>query len=383
MANHDKQSTDNHQNDKQASRQEEKQTVNHIVYWIVGTLVVLLVIIAFMSYRYVKTSLQPVDSNSHQTVEVNIPIGSSNKEIATRLQNKGIIRSATVFNYYVKTQNDSNFQAGYHKLSPAMTLDEVIAALQKGGTAKQKVAEAKVVVKEGVTVDEIGTAIQKATKKNKKFKKSDFIKLMKNQAFLDKLAAKYPTLLSSSMKSKNVRYHLEGYLFPATYPIYKNTTLKSLVTEMVATANTNLKPYYKQMAAKDMTVQQTLTLASIIEREGVKESDRQKIAGVFYNRFDANMPIQSDITVMYALKTHKTHLTNKDVQVDSPYNLYKNTGYGPGPFNSPSLYSVYATLHPKDQSKGYLYFIANLKTGKVHFFTTLTEQQKKTSELGQ
>lgn len=92
------------------------------------------------------------------------------------------------------------------------------------------------------------------------------------------------------------------------------------------------------------------------------------------------MPIQSDISVMYALNTHKTHLYNKDTKVDSPYNLYVHSGYGPGPFNSPSLQSITAVLNPADRDQGYLYFVANLKTGKVYYSKTF-EQTYRHNEL--
>ena len=124
-------------------------------------------------------------------------------------------------------------------------------------------------------------------------------------------------------------------------------------------------------------------MASLVEREGVTEKDRKKIAGVFFNRIDIDMPIQSDISVMYALNTHKTKLSNKDVRVDSPYNLYKNAGYGPGPFNTPSVQAIEATLNPSDRDENYLYFVANLKTGKVYYSHTLQEHESKNSSLGQ
>ena len=167
------------------------------------------------------------------------------------------------------------------------------------------------------------------------------------------------------MAKKNVRYHLEGYLFPATYEVYKDSTLKELITEMVKTTDQNLQPYYATMKNKKLSVQQTLTLASLVEREGVTASDRQKIAGVFFNRLDIDM----------------THLYNKDTKVDSPYNLYVHSGYGPGPFNSPSLQSITAVLNPADRDQGYLYFVANLKTGKVYYSKTFEQHTDTTSSI--
>ena len=234
-------------------------------------------------------------------------------------------------------------------------------------------------VREGVTIDQIGTQIAKSTKYSKK----QFLALMKDEKYMKELQKKYPQLLDSTMKQKNVRYHLEGYLFPATYNVYKGFSLKEIVNQMVEKENDELTPYYSTIKEKGYTVQDILTLASLVEREGVTKTDRKKIAGVFFNRLAIDMPLQSDISVMYALNTHKTKLTNKDTSVKSPYNLYKNTGFGPGPFNTPSLQSIEATLNPSDRSQNYLYFYANLKTGKVTYSHTLAEHESGYASTGQ
>jgi conserved hypothetical protein, YceG family len=206
---------------------------------------------------------------------------------------------------------------------------------------------------------------------------------MKDESYLKQLQKKYPELLDSTMAKKNVRYHLEGYLFPATYNVYSGMTLKELVNQMVENENEKLQPYYATIKSKGYTVQQVLTIASLVEREGLDTKNRKKIAGVFYNRLAIDMPLQSDISVMYALNTHKTKLTNKDTSVKSPYNLYKNKGYGPGPFNTPSLDSIEATLNPSDRDENYLYFFANLKTGKITYSNTLEEHNSRYATTGQ
>ncbi|WP_261806192.1 endolytic transglycosylase MltG [Lapidilactobacillus luobeiensis] len=355
----------------------EKRAASRIAYWIIGIISVLVIVIAFMGYRYVHTSLEPLNSADKTKVEVKIPIGSSNKEIATKLQNKKIIKSAAVFSYYVKAHNYTDFQAGEYYLSPAMTLDQIIAQLQKGHSERKVIA--KVLIKEGVTIEEIGTAFGKNTKWTKK----QFLALMKNETYLQGLAKKYPELLTSAMSAQGVRYRLEGYLFPLTYSVYEGDTLKGTVTSMVKATNDRLAPYYATIKENNMTVQQLLTLASLVEREGVKETDRKKIAGVFFNRLAINMPLQSDISVMYALNTHKESLTNKDTAVASPYNLYIHTGYGPGPFNSPSLQSIQSVLEPSDRDQNYLYFVANLKTGKVYYSHTYDEHLSTNASLDQ
>ena len=142
-----------------------------------------------------------------------------------------------------------------------------------------------------------------------------------------------------------------------------------------------MQSYYTSIARQGYSVQQVMTLASLVEREGSTTADRRTIAGVFLNRIAAKMPLQSDLSVMYALNTHKAHLTNKDTAVDSPYNLYVHTGYGPGPFDSPSENSITAVLSPTNRSKKYLYFVANMKTGEILYATTRAQHDANTAKF--
>lgn len=355
---------------------QKKPVAKKIIIGVIALIAVLVVLVGAFGYNYVKTALQPLDRDSNKQVEVKIPVGSTNKQIGAILEEKKVIKSGFVFDYYVRTNKLASFKAGYYELKPSMSLATIAKELQKGG-ASQPLSSGKVLVKEGVTIDEIGDVIAQTTK----FKKQDFLALVNDESFLNELKAKYPELLTSALEAKDVRYRLEGYLYPATYAVQKNETLKQLVEQMVAKTNEMLTPYYTKIKEKNYTVQQVLTLASLVEREGVTTKDRYKIAGVFENRLEKNMKIQSDISVLYALGKHKQNVTYKDLEVDSPYNLYKNEGMGPGPFNNPSIASVKAVLDPIDKDKGYLYFIANMKTGKVYFSKTYAEHQELTKKL--
>ena len=334
--------------DKRRQRSSEKKAANKIVAWVIGIVLAVLVIVGLMGYRYVRSALEPVDPNGKTSISVTVPAGSSTKQIAAQLEAKHVIKSATVFSYYVKFHNIADFQAGQYKLTQRANMSTVIQALRAGGSATT--AAGQLLVKEGTT-------------------------------FFNQLAKKYPQLLSSAANAKGVRYRLEGYLFPATYNVGAGETVKDLVDAMVAKTDSVMQSYYKSIKKQQYTVQEVMTLASLVEREGVTQDDRRKIAGVFLNRIDAGMPLQSDISVMYALNTHKTHLTNKDTSVDSPYNLYVHTGYGPGPFDSPSEQSITAVLSPDARDKDYLYFVANLKTGEVLYATTREQHDANTAKF--
>jgi UPF0755 protein len=357
---------------------ENQQQKNKLRYWIAGIIIIVLVVIGLGTKLYFDHSLEAVDKKNDQVVSVKIPMGATNKQIGKILANKHLIKSEVVFNYYSQLNDKSGFKAGYYSLQKSMDVKTITKLLKTGGNATSNLSlKGKVLVSEGETADQIAATVQKQTKYTSK----EFLALLNDESYLNELVKKYPQLMTSAMSAQNVRYRLEGYLFPATYDVSNISSLKALVNEMVAATNTQLSPYYKTMNEKHLSVQQVLTLASLVEREGVSTSDRRKIAGVFFNRIKKDMPIQSDISVMYALNTHKKNLTYKDLKVDSPYNLYTNSGYGPGPFNSPSSDAIKAVLNPKDQKKGYLYFVANMKTGKVYYAKTYAQHQKITDKL--
>lgn len=351
---------------RKAMKNREDRIVNKIVTVVVISLLLIGGILGFSAYRYVSSSLKPLDPDSSKQVEVEIPSGSSNKRIGEILEDNKVIKSGMVFNYFTKFNNLTGFQAGNYHFSPDMTLDEISKTLQQGGIGSAGV-DAKLTIPEGFDIDQIGDAIAKSTK----IKKSEFIDLMEDQSFFDELHKQYPELLDSAAKAENVRYRLEGYLFPATYDYFKGTSLKEIVTQMVDKTNSVMTPYFEEIKQKNMSVQEVLTLASLVEKEGVKEDDRKNIAQVFFNRLDAGMPLQSDISILYALGEHKEVVSIKETQVDSPYNLYTNSGYGPGPFNSPSEASIEAVMEPK--SNNYYYFVADIKTGEVYFAQTYEE----------
>ena len=317
-------------------------------------------------YYYVSNALKPVDVKQTQTVEVEIPAGSSVKQISKILENNKLIRNSKIFNFYIKFKNVAGFKAGFYQLSPSMDINQILGQLADGG--KDKSANvAKVVVREGETLTGIAEEVEKSTK----YSKEDFMNKVQEQGFIDQLVQKFPRLFKDAQKAQNVRYFLEGYLFPATYDADEKKTLQMIIEEMVAKTDSVLSKYYAKISQGDYNVHEILTMASLLEKEGYKLEDRQKIASVFYNRIKKNMMLQTDISVLYALGEHKEVVTLKDLEVNSPYNLYKNSGLGPGPFNSPSEDAILAAINPAQTD--YEYFVADIHTKEVYFAKTYDE----------
>ncbi|WP_207940930.1 UPF0755 protein [Enterococcus sp. DIV2402] len=360
-------------NSRKSQHRKEDKIVTRIVAIVVLALLIVGGVFGFSTYRYVASSIKPLDPDNSEKIVVDIPSGSTNKMIGQILEDEKVIKSGMVFNYYTKFNNLTGFQAGKYQVSPDMTLDEIGELLQGGGLAADQ-ADARLTIPEGYDVDQIGDVIEKHTE----LKKKDFLALMKDEKFFDELLEQFPDLLTDASKSEGVRYRLEGYLFPATYDYYKGTSLETLVTEMVSATNNVLAGYYEQIEEADLNVHEVLTIASLVEKEGVTEEDRKKIAQVFFNRLATGMPLQSDISILYALGVHKEMVLYEDLEVDSPYNLYKNTGYGPGPFDNPSEQAIKAVLEPTPNNN--YYFVADLETGKVYYAETLEEHNKLVDE---
>ena len=367
----------------------KKSLVKKIVGWITLILVLVLLLSGFFGYQYVTSALGPVDANDKTFVTVEIPEGSGNKYIASILQEKGLIKNAQIFNYYTKFKDYGNFQSGYYNFQKSMDLETIATTLQEGGTdTPQPPVVGKITIPEGYTIEQIAQAITVNSNSKKKektpYKAEEFLKTIKDEKFIQKEVEKYPQLLASLPdKDSGVKYRLEGYLFPATYNYGEATSMEELIDQMLQTMDLTLSPYYDTIANKNLTVNEVLTLASLVEKEGATDKDRKDIASTFYNRLNQNMPLQSNIAILYAegklgQKTSLAEDAAIDTNIDSPYNIYKNPGLMPGAVDSPGLSALEAVINPSKTD--YLYFVANVETGEVFFAKTYEEHEKNVEE---
>lgn len=370
---------------RKQKQKKKKRLARRITGWIISLILIAILAGGGYGYYYVNSSLAPLDSKSQKYVTVEIPEGAGSKQIGQILQKKGLIKDATVFNYYTKFKNYSDLKSGYYNLKASMSTDEIIKELQAGGTAQPTdPSSGKIVIPEGYTLEQIAKAIEDNANTKVKgdktpYSSKNFLKLMKDKDFIKKMKEKYPKLLADLPDSNKAKYQLEGYLFPATYDYTKDTSLEDLADQMLGTMDSYLSQYYDKISQSKYNINEILALASLVEKEGQTDEDRAKIASVFYNRLDADMPLQSNIAVLYALgklgqKTTLEEDANIDTDVDSPYNDYKNKGLMPGPVDSPSLSAIEAVVNPADTK--YLYFVADVETGKVYYSETYEEHEK-------
>ncbi|HGR3029528.1 aminodeoxychorismate lyase [Streptococcus pneumoniae] len=366
----------------------KKEKKSHVKAFVISFLVFLALLSAggYFGYQYVLDSLLPIDANSKKYVTVGIPEGSNVQEIGTTLEKAGLVKHGLIFSFYAKYKNYTDLKAGYYNLQKSMSTEDLLKELQKGGTDEpQEPVLATLTIPEGYTLDQIAQTVGQLQGDFKESLTAEaFLAKVQDETFISQAVAKYPTLLESlPVKDSGARYRLEGYLFPATYSIKESTTIESLIDEMLAAMDKNLSPYYSTIKSKNLTVNELLTIASLVEKEGAKTEDRKLIAGVFYNRLNRDMPLQSNIAILYAQGKLGQNISLAedvaiDTNIDSPYNVYKNVGLMPGPVDSPSLDAIESSINQTKSDN--LYFVADVTEGKVYYANNQEDHDRNVAE---
>lgn len=330
----------------------------------------LLAVLVTLIALYIVNGMKPTASNG-EAARVTIQPGSGSKQIAEMLEQEGIIRNQWVFIGYLRYKKEGlRFQAGEYEMSPGMTFDQIIAKLNSGDIVKEEMM--RFTIPEGFTIRQIAERLSEQGFVDAE----EFIQIAQ-----DPSAVQSPWL-DSLPEDPNVKYRLEGYLFPETYELKLDSTPKDIIVRMVDEWNRKLAKlppdWQNVMKERGLSFHQLLTLASLIEREVAVEDERPLVAGVIYNRIQQGMKLQIDATVQYALDKPKERLYYKDLEVDSPYNTYENAGLPPGPIASPSLSSIEAALYPQETK--YLYYVTKKDGSQRHLFAETYSEHLKNKE---
>lgn len=311
----------------------------------------LLLIATIGGFYYFDTNLKPKDSMNQLEKEIVIERGTGIKSIGRLLENENIIKDDIVFWIYCRlNEKSSKFQSGKYILNSSMSVSEIVDKLTTGIV---KVDTVKFTIPEGF---ELRLMVQRLNE----------LGIVEEKEFLKALNNEYSFDFLKDIPNRDNK--LEGYLFPDTYEIYVNAKAETIISKMLKRFEDIYNEKYINRAKElNMTMDQVITLASIIEREAKIDKDRKIVSGVFHNRLKTNMMLQSCATVQYLLKERKDVLLYEDLEVDNPYNTYRFTGLPPGPIASPGLKSIQAALYPDDVE--YLYFFA-LEDGSHVFSNT-------------
>lgn len=349
-------------------RSDEARLVRKIVAIVLIVLTLVIASATTFGYFYIKSAIEPVNPEDDSIVNVEIPLGSSTSQIAAILEENGVINNGMVYRFYIKFNNVSQFQAGEYELSPSMTLDEITAKLQTGTVMKE--AAIKVTIPEGKTIDEIASIYEVKASIDKK----EFIEKVNDPEYIEQLITAYPTILSDRILEEDIYTPLEGYLFAATYEFAEEKpSIDTIVNAMLRKTENVVSKYLEQIKANDWAVHDALTMASLVENEARNEEERKLISGVFYNRLAADMMLQTDPTVIYALGEHTERVLYKHLEIDSPYNTYQNVGLPIGPISNFAENSLLAALEPEDTN--YMYFVA-APNGEIYYSKTYEEHQQ-------
>jgi UPF0755 protein len=318
-----------------------------------GIIVVGGLIFGFLSLLVYSQNFLAPESVSREVV-VTIPKGASNAQIGQILSQAGVIRSKDAFVWALKilswARRPASLKAGEQALDPSQDVWRTIATLSKGNFKLYPFA-----VPEGKTMAEIAKAVEAAGLG----RASDFLALCHDPAFIASLGIRARTL--------------EGYLFPETYSFPRGTPLKAIVSAMVEQFFRVWNRYGATAALKGMSVNDVVTLASIVEKETGRPNERPLIAGVFLNRLEKGMRLQTDPTVIYGLSDFNGNLTRDDLANPHPYNTYVHQGLPPGPIASPGEEAISAVLNPA--MGDYLYFVSK-NDGSHYFSSTLAEHNR-------
>ncbi|HCX65267.1 MAG TPA: endolytic transglycosylase MltG, partial [Eubacteriaceae bacterium] len=304
----------------------------------IGISLVLLIILAIaVVYFLFQNAMKPVDPSASSDVFL-VEQGSSITSTLQKLEEESLIRSAFFTRLYLRFTDYDGLQAGHYELSASMDTKSMLEKIFSGSTINPN--EITVTFPEGKTLDEFAEILSNSTD----YSRDDIVSVWTDDAFILEAIENY-WFISDEIQNPNLKYALNGYFFPNTYKfedpqVSPETVGKRLLDQM----DQVLSKYKDSIESSKYSPHEILTLASIIEYEAIEDEDRPMISGVFHNRLNTSMRLQSCATLQMALGVHKEIYTNQDMQVDSPYNTYRVDGLPIGPGNSPGEKSIAAAL---------------------------------------
>lgn len=337
--------------------------------------IIICIIVGVIGYFSYNSLLGPVQSNSEKGI-VSIAEGSGINGIAEKLENEGFIKSATAFKIYCKLNNDVTMQAGKYELDKNMSVEEIIKSLKTGNIVDETV---KITFIEGKNMRSIASLIAEKTNNTEE----DVFNLLQDEKYIDSLIEKY-WFIDDIVKDEDIYYALEGYMYPDTYILTnKDEDVKTIFGRMLDKMSSVLEVYRDDIDSSDYSIHELLSLASVVELEAKNDEDRDEVAGVFYNRLNKKMALQSDVTTYYACKIDMSErdLTANELASKNPYNTRSTSMAGKlpvGPICMVSDTSIRAVINPKKTSA--IFFVAD-KNGKVYFSKNNTEHERIIQDL--
>lgn len=362
--------------EKREAEENAKKGKKSVLKIILIILFLIIVIGAIAVFAWYELSLRPVQDGNLKSVIVDIVPGQGTEGIAEALKENNLIKDDLVFKIYCKLNEVNNMQAGTYDLNKNMSVEEIVNKLQAGDVV---IKEINVTFQEGKNMRDIAKIISENT--NNSYE--DVMKVFEDKEYAKGLIEEY-WFLTDEILDNNIYYPLEGYLYPDTYTFESvDVSIDDIIKIMLDQTDKVLSEYQIEIKSKGYTVHQFLSLASVVENEGISTEDRKGIAKVFLNRIERGMALQSDVTTYYAFKVNMgdRDLTQSELNTANPYNTRGPNMEGKipvGPISNVSESAIEATLNPSDTDA--IFFVAD-KNGKIYFSNTNEEHEQIINEL--
>lgn len=324
---------------------------------------------------YYFVSIKPVNKKDNNIITFVIKSGEKKTEIAKNLKDSGLIKSDKAAVIYMFFNSDLNIQAGEYDLSKSMSLSQMLNKFDKG---EVRIKNIKITFLPGkrlldyvaIISDEFG------------YSEEEIINTINGSDFLSTMIDKYWFLTDEILNDK-IYYGLEGYIMPDTYEFMSDASIEEIFIRLLDYTSIKLEKYKTQISTSNHSLHEILTMASIVELEANTESDRRSVAQVINKRLELDISLGMDVTTYYAeQKQMGEDLTTDELYKGNAYNT-RNTnmlGLPIGPIGNPSEMSINAVFNPSNTN--YLYFYADVQTGKVYFANTNDEFLKIVKEVG-
>jgi UPF0755 protein len=319
---------------------------------LLGLLVIVVAVAAIGVVFWYQLALRPMSVDA-TPVSFVVVAGEGSDDIANNLKTAGLIRSANAFEWYAwRTRQDDYLQPGTYSLEKTMNLREIVAVLSR--REQRATNERTITIIEGWNNYDIAEYFEKQGIASAE---SVLDAMQHKQAWWDNY---------SVLKDRPSNVDLEGYLFPDTYRVYADASVNDILEKMVATLEQKLTPQLRaEIAKQGKTTHEILTMASIIEREVHKPDDQKMVSDIFWKRLKIGMALQSDATINYITNKGTATPSLDDLQVESPYNTYRNRGLPPGPIANPGLNAITAAVYPTPNL--YYFYLTTLDTGQIYY----------------
>ena len=331
---------------------------------IILLLAILLGVVGYGVFRYT-TGVSPA-SKTEDVILFQVKQGESVALVLDNLKAEGIIKDPLVVKIYAKLNNLEGVKVGRYYLDKSWDVKKILETLNDP-TAGIEI-EVTVTLREGLWAKDMAAKIAEVTTVTE----GELLALWNNEEFLKEMIEKYEFLTDDILNDK-LTVKLEGYLFPETYNFYIETTAQAVTMRLLDQTNKIYQKHKADFDASELTIHEIFTLASITQFESGVLADDRIISGVWFNRLEKGMALQSSVTVCYALYEYEDWKEcERNSGIDSPYNTYKYAGIPIGPVSNPGENAIISVLDPEDTN--YLYFLADVYgDGKIYYAETYEE----------